>query len=704
MSYTRLNLNPKDTWKAEHVKHIEDALFDMVGTEFEISPNLWNLKLTTSDMTNQYYADGLPYDSEAFGNSYPCTERIYLKDHAPQGETRVIDLKRDTKYTFCSIPILPNGYNTPWGNSIAQRLFWYDETDTYIGTGFVGGLNTVMVPSNATHFRFNIHTFPTNTAKNITAILAAMEKTMMVVQGDKLPEVYYAYGELIEKPVGSMYKLMNDFYETSPNLWGVKMGVEHLTGKYYMDGVPYTASTQFDPNHQATVKIYLKKNAPDNAELVVDLTPGVTYRFYSIPELPNKEITPWSHDLSRVSRIFFYDEEDKYLGHGFTDTTSVNVVQVPVGTSYLRFNISKYTTTFADVIDGMNNRLMILPADIEIPTKYTNCGDTFLKEFAGGGSVVETRPIFYNISNGIVDIISHYNSTHDLRYRMLTKGPNNIFDYAGFYLIPALASGEVSSDITSESATWSWGGTDSHAPWVIQAINNADGDNLNSSGTGFKQHFTGGNHGYDNTGSTTNNAATGRTNTIKLYADGKEVNNGSGYCNQIKVCWDNYIQAFNTTKADGTGREVLREVHESLFDGYEWKEEISIYPLEEIVINTWYGIQGIGLGGFWKNGYFQGAKEKEANRNLLVFDGSSLSGNSNSKTSTKFVAFNDTNSFELEIDGEYDLGSGYLTASNFRCFLSGSKVYYWIIQNSGNLLPNTRYSLKAFYRFKPIVD
>ena len=267
MAYERLNLKTGDELNEEVFKRIDDAIEALVGVEYNQSPNLWNLKLTTSDMTNQYYMNGLPYESEAFGSSYPCTERIYLKDYAPQGETRVIDLKRDTKYTFCSIPILPNGYDTPWGNSIAQRLFWYDETDTYIGTGFVGGINTVMIPSNATHFRFNIHTFPTNTAKNITAILAAMEKTMMVVQGDKLPEVYYAYGELVENPIGSVYKLMNDFYETSPNLWGVKMGVEHLTGKYYMNGVPYTASTQFDPNHQATVKIYLKKNAPEECNV-----------------------------------------------------------------------------------------------------------------------------------------------------------------------------------------------------------------------------------------------------------------------------------------------------------------------------------------------------------------------------------------------------------------------------------------------------
>lgn len=706
MAYERLNLKTGDELNEEVFKRIDDAIEELIGVQYELSPNLWNIALTTSDMTNQYYMNGVPYDSEAFGNSYPCTEKIYLKDYAPQNAHLVIDLKRDMKYTFYSIPALPNGYDTPWGTSIAQRLFFYDETDKYIGTGFVSGsLNTVIIPSTATHFRFNIHTFPSNTAKNIDAILSAMAKSLMVVEGAKVPEVYYEYGEHIEKPVGVVYGLIDNFYEKSPNLWGIKLTPEHLTGKYYMDGAPYTASTQFDPNHQATEKIYLKKYAPEDAELVVDLLPGASYRFYSIPSLPNVRTTPWDWDLSRTNRVFFYDEMDNYLGHGFESNGVADVFQVPAGAAYFRFNVSKYTSKLPNVLAAMNDSLMVFDASIEIPTKYSACGEKKFKESfdSSGENRLETRPIFYNISNGVVDIISHYNSTHDLRYNMLKKGPNNIFDYGKFFLVPVTATGEVSNDISGDSAAWSWGGTDSHAPWVIKAINNVDGDNKNDSGT-YKSYFTGGNHGYDNTGSTTDNPATGRTASVTLYADGKEVINGSGYCNQIKVCWDNYIQAYNTTKSDETGREVLREVHESTFDGYEWKEEINIYPLEEINVSTWYGIQGIGLSGIWKNGYFKGAKEFEANRELLTFSSGSLSGNSNSKTSNRFVGFGEEHSFELEIDPDYDLGSGYLSNSTFRIFLSGSKVYFWIIKTDKTLLPNTNYGLKAFYRFKPVIN
>ena len=79
-----------------------------------------------------------------------------------------------------------------------------------------------------------------------------------------------------------------------------------------------------------------------------------------------------------------------------------------------------------------------------------------------------------------------------------------------------------------------------------------------------------------------------------------------------------------------------------------------------------------------------------------------MTGNSNSKTSNKFVGFDETKSFELEIDPDYDLGSGYLSNSTFKCFISGSKVYFWIIKTDKTLLPNTNYGLKAFYRFKPV--
>lgn len=715
--------------KAAHLKRMDDSLYELAGTKFASSPNLWSISLTSSDMTDKYYFQGKPYDDAAngtnFGQTYPCTEKIYLKDYAPTGAKLVISLKRGTTYTFGSLWALPNGYDTPWGSAINGKLFFYDENDNYLGDGFIAGsIRTVLVPATATYFRFNIHTYPSINSKNINSVLTAMSKGLMVVEGTKLPESYSKYGELVETPVGSVYQLVNDFYEVSPNLWNIKLTQSHLTGKYYFNGNPYTESTMHDENHQATEKIYLAAVAPATADLVIDLRHGTTYRFCAVPTLPNGRTTPWqggdgTTGLGKQNRLFFYDEDDTYLGNGFSaiDEAPYDTITVPGGAVYFRFNISRGGSTFPAMLTAINNSLMIINADNETPLQYQHYGTRKLKSNYGN-NVTETRPIFYNIKDEVIDIISHYSSTHDLRYNMLKKGPNSIFDYGRFFLVPITSTGEVSNDISGESPSWSWSGTDSHAPWIIKAINNADGDNKNESGN-YKGHFTGGNHGYTNGGELTNNPATGRTASIKLYADGKEIINGSGYCNQVKICWVNYIQAYNTTNINGTGREVLKEVHESIFDGYEWKEEINIYPLEEIIVQTWYGIQGIGLSttgtGVWKYGYFKGATEFDANRELLNFsniasiNNGALKGDSDSLNATKFVAFGDEHSFELEIDPSYDLGSGYLANSSSvpgRIFLSGSKVYFWIIHNSSNktLSPNTNYGLKAFYRFKPILN
>lgn len=704
MAYEKLNLKNGDLVDEAVFKRIDNALYDLVGVNYQDSPNLWNIALTTSNMTGKYYVNGLPYESTQFDDQYPATDKIYLKDYAPADAELVIEMERNSTYHFCCIPSLPTGFTTPWGTTIGNTLFFYDESDNYLSNGFIlNSKDTITVPSTATYFRFNIHTVPTSSTKNLEKVLSAINKRLMVVKGTEAPTEYFPYGYQIETVKGSVQKLINKFYQESPNLWNITLTTSHLTGKYYFQGLPYDTSTQFDNTYNATEKIYLKDYAPTDAELVIDIKPLQSYRFYAVPALSNGYTVPWSTKINNV--IYFYDESDNVLGSGgVTTSTNLDTITVPDGTAYFRFNI--YTNSagsFVDVLASINTRLMVINTDFGTPTIYYPYGELIEKTTNANG--LETRPIFYNIENEVVDIISHYNSEYDLRYNLLKKGPNSIFDYGGFYLVPVLSTGEVSSDISGTTTSWNWSGTDSHGPFVMQAVSNADGDNLNDDGTAYRQNFTGGNHGYDNSGSTTDNSATGRTANIKLYADGKEVASGSGYCNQVKIYWDNYVQAYNTTKSDGTGREVLREVHETVFDGYEWKEEIHLYPLEDIIVRTYYGIQCIGIHGFWTKGYYMGTKESEANKGLLDFTISAYGSNSNSITSTKFVAFNDSNSVELEIDGNYDLGSGYLSNSTYRGFVSTSgKFYFNIINGAKTLTANTNYGFKAFYRFKPVVS
>lgn len=61
--------------------------------------------------------------------------------------------------------------------------------------------------------------------------------------------------------------------------------------------------------------------------------------------------------------------------------------------------------------------------------------------------------------------------------------------------------------------------------------------------------------------------------SLNFLPTGRQVSDGAadtvieGYCDRMEILWTNYVQAYNTKKADGTGREVLCERHRMLFDG-----------------------------------------------------------------------------------------------------------------------------------------
>lgn len=122
----------------------------------------------------------------------------------------------------------------------------------------------------------------------------------------------------------------------------------------------------------------------------------------------------------------------------------------------------------------------------------------------------------------------------------------------------------------------------SNSDWVGPYIITADveGDETNG--------FTGGWHGYngDQTG-----ASTARTNNVKLLCDNKEVDSGLFFCNSVKIIVENFIQAGNTKNAEGTGREVLKEIVVYHFIGDSVKVSVFSTALENLKIHTYYGMQ-----------------------------------------------------------------------------------------------------------------
>ena len=230
------------------------------------------------------------------------------------------------------------------------------------------------------------------------------------------------------------------------------------------------------------------------------------------------------------------------------------------------------------------------------------------------------------------------------------------------------------------------GSSDMHSPFTIKAVNNIDGDDVDN------HTYTGGNHNYGNTG-TTDYTATGRNVSLDIYADGKLLSNGEyGLATTITIKWVNRVQGYNTRKADGSGREIIEERHTIIFDGVNWVSTVELEPLEDVVIENYYGYQCPVSN--YPNIHMIGADYKKE----FAYTDPHNSGNS---TPNVYIACSVDDRLEMEVDRSYDMGKGtyYTGAQGFRT-ISGGKGYAFLISNlsasSGDI-----YGARGTYRFIP---
>lgn len=278
----------------------------------------------------------------------------------------------------------------------------------------------------------------------------------------------------------------------------------------------------------------------------------------------------------------------------------------------------------------------------------------------------------YSLNDNVISMTSGYD-TGSLVLSLGLRGVNQLPDI---------------TNISANGTTLFTGGTDSSTmPYIIKAVNNIDGDQPNSG------YFTGGNHGYDNTGTILGNTATARNVKLEFYADGKLLSDGdSGICNNIEILCVNRIQAYNTTKSDGTGREVLEEGRRYIYDGKQLTVNGWFKPLENVIITTYYGV-GINVV------YVPTIQYIGANNRIAFNYTSHLASGNNTPNMVK--CHDNDNMIEIEVDRSFDLGRNPLIGSENGMFCSGSKVYANLVKNT-SITSDTMYSFRAFYRFYPV--
>lgn len=290
-------------------------------------------------------------------------------------------------------------------------------------------------------------------------------------------------------------------------------------------------------------------------------------------------------------------------------------------------------------------------------------------------------PIYVEKTNDDINVISKYSDTKDIRFLLNKKGVNNLFDFNTLFLI------ENNSNSTSNQLigdVFLRNNTDFFAPYVVKAINNINGDKLDT------DDFTGGNHGYNGDGT---GATTARTTDVILKVDGRVVDDYSGYCHFIDIVWRNRVQATNTKLSSGNGREVLEETIELHYDGYEWRVRNTIHILEDVHMLYYYGLQ-IYFGTAWDGSIYYESCDN------LQLNAANTYSNSNSKTCDVVRLKKNHDCVDMKIDSKNGLGRlNLLNEVDYNAMTYDYGKSYFYLINNANLNGGTVLTFSGSYRF-----
>ena len=276
-----------------------------------------------------------------------------------------------------------------------------------------------------------------------------------------------------------------------------------------------------------------------------------------------------------------------------------------------------------------------------------------------------------------------YNNTCDLVIRMNNDGGNNLFTFVSMYLAEntesKLNDNFAASDIYT--ASLSMRQSDWFGPYQVAADQNGDGDHPTS------VYFTGGNHRSNNQATGGGVTATQLSLAVKFDGITPELNKIYDVdCIDLK--WVNAVQAYNTSKDNGSGRAVLNETWQAHITADKVDVQNDILALEDITIKTYYGLQAYVSG--W-NCIFIGGSD----RTKALISANRTSGN---KTCRTINALNDNFSIKMHVKAE-DLGS--FENSPYSCFTNNNKMYFNLINGTNvNVLQNEHYYVKGHYQFE----
>jgi hypothetical protein len=299
-------------------------------------------------------------------------------------------------------------------------------------------------------------------------------------------------------------------------------------------------------------------------------------------------------------------------------------------------------------------------------------------------------------------------STTELRVAFGIDGTKNINLLPNFKEAVTLANSTEkpsSSWTTSGTIQFYHYGTDWIGPYMVRALQNADGDRVANGGA-----FTGGFHGYNGNIGTTTGGATARNILYNIYVDNHLLADGKNmYGNNITIEFTNRVQGWNTKKADGTGREILEEKFTVEFIDDLIFITCDITALEDIEIQTYYGLQAAtnaptdATSTAW---FINGTNPPHAYDYSVIAGSDVSSGNKSTGALCSDVIFNRTIGdlkMHMFINDKIGLGKREYVSSNDTPFFyvaSVGKIYAGLIKGTPlTLVSGQKTSWQGGYRF-----
>lgn len=386
-----------------------------------------------------------------------------------------------------------------------------------------------------------------------------------------------------------------------------------------------------------------------------------------------------SYRLSLGVQVCEYDENHDLVGARYNP---------------LNGNVQSYFVTFAIVNSGAKYiRISFQNTLFDVSTVMITYG-TERQNYFPFGLYNELTATFANkiqksigvkVTSDKVFASTKYSSDTDLCVVFGKHGANNLPDFWKVRTVGNENRFPLINDDDSQFTTLLSISTDWHSPFVVKALNNIDGDKPSVN------DYTGGNHNYNNT-DRTGYTPTATCDSLRFFIDNQETTDFVGYCNTLKIKWSNRVQATNTKKEDGSGRYVLRENHEIIFDGVRWQSTVEIIPLEEINIITYYGFQTSGIQTVYPNVRFVGAL------NRGVYSSSSV-GESGDNIVNGIKIYGNNDSVELNLDTTFDLGNRRFYNGTKGAYNTANKAYFYLIDHLSPCAANNAYFAKCDYVF-----